>query len=77
MEFWQANAKGIYNSPANLGIQILILGLTAMAASTPAESMRSVTIMPGASDSRAPNITITLFSRYQPHCYAGFRGSQG
>ena len=42
MEFWQANAKGIYNSPANSGIQILILGSTAMAAcAAPAESISS------------------------------------
>ena len=62
MEFWQANAKGIYNSPANSGHPDLdpwFNGYGRLRSASGEYKFR--TIMPGASDNRAPNITITLF----------------
>ena len=63
MEFWQANAKGMYSSPANSGHPDLDPWFNGYG------RLRSVsgeykfrTIMPGAPDKRAPNITITIFS---------------
>lgn len=63
MEFWQANAKGVYRSPANSGhpdIDPWFNGYGRLRSETGAYSFR--TIMPGASGDRAPNITITIFS---------------
>jgi len=63
MEFWQANSKGIYNSPANAGHSDLdpwFNGYGRLRSASGEYKFR--TIMPGASDKRAPNITITLFS---------------
>ena len=63
MEFWQANAKGIYNSPANSGhldLDPWFNGYGRLRSASGEYKFR--TIMPGASDKRAPNITITMFS---------------
>ena len=63
MEFWQANAKGIYNSPANAGHPDLdpwFNGYGRLRSASGEYEFR--TIMPGASENHAPNITITLFS---------------
>ena len=63
MEFWQANAKGIYNSPANSGNPDLDPWFNGYGRLRSASGeYKFCTIMPGASDNRAPNITITLFS---------------
>lgn len=63
LEFWQANAKGIYRSPSTAGnpdIDPWFNGYGRLRADTGGYSFR--TIMPGASGERAPNITITVFS---------------
>lgn len=63
MEFWQANAKGVYRTPSNgadPGLDPWFWGYGRLRSSTGAFSFR--TIMPGAATGRAPNITITLFS---------------
>ena len=63
MEFWQANSKGIYNSPTHAGHSDLdpwFNGYGRLRSASGEYKFR--TIMPGASDKRAPNITITLFS---------------
>lgn len=63
MEFWQANAKGIYRNPATAGhpdIDPWFDGYGRLRSASGAYSFR--TILPGASESRAPNITITIFS---------------
>jgi protocatechuate 3,4-dioxygenase beta subunit len=63
MEFWQANSKGIYNSPTHTGHSDLdpwFNGYGRLRSASGEYKFR--TIMPGASDKRAPNITITLFS---------------
>ena len=63
MEFWQANSKGIYNSPANAGHSDLdpwFNGYGRLRSASGEYKFR--TIMPGASGRRAPNLTITLFS---------------
>ena len=63
MEFWQANSKGIYNSPTHAGHSDLdpwFNGYGRLRSASGEYKFR--TIMPGPSDNRAPNITITLFS---------------
>ena len=63
MEFWQANSKGIYNSPTHAGHSDLdpwFNGYGRLRSASGEYKFR--TIMPGASDKRAPNITITLFA---------------
>ena len=63
LEFWQANAKGIYRTPATAGhadIDPWFNGYGRLRAHTGAYSIR--TVMPGAAGERAPNITITIFS---------------
>lgn len=63
MEFWQANAKGVYRTPATTGHEDLdpwFDGYGRLRSSSGEYSFR--TIMPGTSDGRAPNITVTIFS---------------
>jgi Protocatechuate 3,4-dioxygenase beta subunit len=63
MEFWQANAKGIYRTPATEGhadIDPWFHGYGRLRSR--GGDYRFRTIMPGASEGRAPNITVTLFS---------------
>jgi protocatechuate 3,4-dioxygenase alpha subunit len=63
MEFWQANAKGVYRTPATAGdpdIDPWFDGYGRLRTATGEYSFR--TIKPGAAGELAPNITITLFS---------------
>ena len=63
MEFWQANAKGIYRTPAHEGhrdIDPWFNGYGRLRADTGAYTLR--TVMPGTTGDRAPNITVTIFS---------------
>ena len=63
LEFWQANATGIYRSPANDGhpdIDPWFHGFGRLRSASGAYEFR--TIMPGAPQGRAPNVTITIFS---------------
>ena len=63
LEFWQANAKGIYRSPATQGhkdIDQWFHGYGRLRTATGDYEFR--TILPGAAPGRAPNITITIFS---------------
>jgi protocatechuate 3,4-dioxygenase alpha subunit len=63
IEFWQANAKGVYKTPTTAGhpdIDPWFDGYGRQRTSTGAYTHR--TIKPGAAEGRAPNITITLFS---------------
>jgi protocatechuate 3,4-dioxygenase beta subunit len=63
MEFWQANAKGKYRTPATANdpdIENWFHGFGRLRSASGAYEFR--TILPGAVDGRAPNITITLFS---------------
>lgn len=63
MEFWQANAKGVYRTPATAGHADLdpwFNGYGRLRSDSGAYSFR--TILPGGTGGRAPNITITLFS---------------
>lgn len=63
MEFWQANAKGVYHTPATRGeadIDPWFNGYGRLRTASGEYALR--TIMPGAAPGRAPNITITLFS---------------
>lgn len=63
LEFWQANARGIYRTPVTTGdpdIDPWFNGYGRLRADTGTYSFR--TIMPGASSGRAPNVTITIFS---------------
>jgi protocatechuate 3,4-dioxygenase beta subunit len=63
MEFWQANAKGVYRNPSSAGhpdIDPWFDGYGRLRSDTGAYKFR--TIMPGASADRAPNITVTIFS---------------
>lgn len=63
LEFWQANSKGIYRTPATQGhpdIDPWFDGYGRMRTATGAYSFR--TIRPGSAYGRAPNITITIFS---------------
>jgi len=63
VEFWQANAKGIYRSPRHEGnsdIDPWFWGYGRLRAESGEFEFK--TIMPGPCADRAPNITITLFS---------------
>lgn len=63
MEFWQANAKGIYRTPATEGhadIDPWFFGYGRLRSRGGDYSFR--TILPGLTPGRAPNITVTLFS---------------
>lgn len=63
IEFWQANSRGIYHTPANLGhpdIDPWFDGYGRQRSATGEYSFR--TIMPGVARGRAPNITVTIFS---------------
>ncbi|MES0884935.1 hypothetical protein [Roseibium sp. SCP14] len=63
MEFWQANAKGIYCTPATENhpdIDPWFNGYGRLRSASGKYSFR--TILPGAAEGRAPNITITIFS---------------
>lgn len=63
LEFWQANAKGVYRTPATDGhedIDPWFHGYGRMRTASGAYEFR--TILPGAAPGRAPNITITIFS---------------
>lgn len=63
LEFWQANAKGVYRTPASAGdpdIDPWFNGYGRQRSATGKYSFR--TIKPGAVGNRAPNITVTIFS---------------
>jgi protocatechuate 3,4-dioxygenase beta subunit len=63
MEFWQANAKGVYRTPETEGhpdIDPWFHGYGRLCSRGGDYSFR--TIMPGPGPGRAPNITVTLFS---------------
>ena len=63
LEFWQANAKGIYRTPAHTGhddIDPWFHGYGRLRTASGEYDFR--TILPGATAGRAPNITITIFS---------------
>jgi protocatechuate 3,4-dioxygenase beta subunit len=63
LEFWQANAKGVYRTPAteaHADIDPWFHGYGRMRTASGAYEFR--TILPGAAPGRAPNITITIFS---------------
>lgn len=63
LEFWQANAKGIYRTPSTEGhpdIDPWFNGYGRLRSASGEYSFR--TIMPGSAQGRAPNITVTLFS---------------
>ena len=63
MEFWQANARGVYRTPRTQGhpdIDPWFHGYGRLRSASGEYSFR--TILPGAAAGRAPNITVTLFS---------------
>ncbi|MEJ8562112.1 protocatechuate 3,4-dioxygenase subunit alpha [Yoonia sp. GPGPB17] len=63
LEIWQANAKGVYRSPANAGhpdVDPWFNGYGRQRTATGEYAFR--TIKPGAASGRAPNITFTIFS---------------
>ena len=63
LEFWQANAKGIYRNPSfenHPDLDPWFDGYGRQRSTTGEYSFR--TILPGASPGRAPNITVTIFS---------------
>lgn len=63
LELWQANAKGVYRSPAtedHSDIDPWFQGYGRLRSASGAYEFR--TILPGATQGRAPNITITIFS---------------
>jgi protocatechuate 3,4-dioxygenase alpha subunit/protocatechuate 3,4-dioxygenase beta subunit len=63
VELWQANAKGVYRTPATAGdpdIDPWFSGYGRQRTATGEYSFR--TIRPGAVGNRAPNITVTIFS---------------
>ncbi len=63
LEFWQANAKGVYRTPATQeheDIDPWFHGYGRLRTASGAYEFR--TILPGATPGRAPNITITIFS---------------
>ncbi|KZL22145.1 Protocatechuate 3,4-dioxygenase alpha chain [Pseudovibrio axinellae] len=63
MEFWQANAKGVYRTPAhadNPDLDPWFNGYGRLRSKAGEYSFR--TIFPGSSKGRAPNITLTIFS---------------
>lgn len=63
LEFWQANAKGIYRTPATAehpDIDPWFHGYGRLRTASGEYEFR--TILPGAAPNRAPNITVTIFS---------------
>lgn len=63
LEFWQANAKGVYRTPDtedHADIDPWFHGYGRQRTASGAYEFK--TIMPGAAQGRAPNITITIFS---------------
>lgn len=63
IEFWQANANGVYRTPATEGddgIDPWFQGYGRLRSASGAYEFR--TILPGAALGRAPNITVTIFS---------------
>ncbi|SFA68896.1 protocatechuate 3,4-dioxygenase alpha subunit/protocatechuate 3,4-dioxygenase beta subunit [Poseidonocella pacifica] len=63
LEFWQANAKGVYRTPATEGeddVDPWFHGYGRLRTASGAYGYR--TILPGAAPGRAPNITLTIFS---------------
>lgn len=63
LEFWQANAAGIYRTPATEGAEGIdpwFFGYGRLRSASGAYEFR--TIFPGAAPGRAPNITVTIFS---------------
>ena len=63
MEFWQANAKGVYQNPASQGhpdIDPWFDGYGRLRSASGRYTFR--TILPGVVGNRAPNITVTIFS---------------
>lgn len=63
MEFWQANAKGIYRTPDTISHEELDPWFNGYGRlRSPSGAYNYKTIMPGAAPGRAPNVTITLFS---------------
>jgi len=63
LEFWQANAKGVYRTPAtaeHADIDPWFHGYGRLRSASGAYEFK--TILPGATPGRAPNITVTLFS---------------
>jgi protocatechuate 3,4-dioxygenase beta subunit len=63
MDFWQANAKGIYRTPRtehHPDLDPWFDGYGRLRSASGEYSFR--TIMPGGAPGRAPNITVTLFS---------------
>lgn len=63
LEFWQANAKGLYRTPATQGhadIDPWFHGYGRLRTASGAFEFR--TILPGSAPGRAPNITLTIFS---------------
>ena len=63
LEFWQANAKGIYRNPSSENHPDLdpwFDGYGRLRSTTGEYTYR--TILPGALKDRAPNITVTIFS---------------
>ncbi|WP_341234757.1 hypothetical protein [uncultured Sulfitobacter sp.] len=63
LEFWQANAKGVYRTPAteaHADIDPWFHGYGRLRTASGAYEFR--TILPGATPGRAPNVTITIFS---------------
>ena len=63
LEFWQANANGIYRTPNNESHEDLDPWFMGYARHrTKDGNFTLTTIKPGASGDRAPNITLTIFS---------------
>jgi len=63
LEFWQANAHGVYRTPATQNhrdIDPWFFGFGRLRSGD--GTYRFKTILPGAAPGRAPNITLTLFS---------------
>ncbi len=63
LEFWQANARGVYRNPDTEGHPDLdpwFDGYGRLRTASGAYEFR--TILPGAAKGRAPNITLTIFS---------------
>jgi len=63
MEFWQANANGVYRTPVTEGddgIDPWFQGYGRLRSASGSYEFR--TILPGAAPGRAPNITVTIFS---------------
>lgn len=63
LEFWQTNAAGVYRTPDTAGtdgVDPWFHGYGRVRTASGAYTFR--TILPGAADGRAPNITVTIFS---------------